>query len=333
MKINLKYFFRKPSEHFHSIEELFSNFQEHFPEDLTHDNIYLPHHSGIFGRIKNVFFSQKNKTQLNHITGDINYISLGLPKKRTILTIHDIYEAKKGFFIKKIFRQLFLFRIPLKRAAKISVVSDFSKNELLKTFKINERKIEVIPNCVSDKIQYFKKDFNSKNPNILLVGTKANKNIVKSLEAISEINCNVSIIGSLSASQEKKLDELNIDYQNYFNLSFDEVVRLYKDADLLLFPSTYEGFGMPIIEAQATGLPVITSDLQPMNDVAGKGALLVNPFNTHDIADAVNKIISNKNLRDKLITNGLENVKQYRSKAVAEKYYNLYKEVLKNAEK
>ena len=333
MNFKLKYFFRKPSENFHSIEELFTNFQTFLPVDCEYKNEYLPYHLGLVGRIKNILFAKKNRTQINHITGDVNYIALGLPKKNTILTIHDIGSALKGKGLKKSIIKLFWFKIPLKRVAKISVISEFSKNEILKTFSISDRKIKVIPNCVSEKFQYSEKKFNTKYPNILIVGTKENKNIARSLEALKEINCKVIIVGKLSKSQKSKLLDFEIDYDNVFNLQYDEVVSLYKKADLLLFPSIYEGFGVPILEAQASGLPLITSDLQPMNDVAGEGALLVNPFKIKDISDAIKKIISDENCRNDIVQKGLENVKKYRSKEIANMYHELYQEVLKNAER
>jgi len=330
MDIHLKYFFRKPSETFHSIEELFSNFQSHLNTDCKFENIYMPYHSGIVGRIKNILFTKKNRGGINHITGDVNYISFGLKPKSTVITIHDIGSALNKGWLKRNLIRFIWFTIPLKRAAKITVISEFSKNELLKTFKIDIRKIVVIPNCVSDKFTYYQREFNKKRPNILIVGTKENKNLVRSVEALKDIECDVTIIGKLSESQKKKLKEFDINYKNYFNLSYDEVIENYKKADLLLFATTYEGFGIPIIEAQAIGTPVITSDLQPMNDVAGKGALLVNPFNVSDIREGVEEMINNDDYRNELIIQGLENVKKYRCKQIAQMYFNLYEEVYKH---
>ncbi|MBN2891132.1 MAG: glycosyltransferase family 4 protein [Bacteroidales bacterium] len=329
MHIKIKYFFRKPSANFHSIEELFSNFQCFLPEESFFENVYMPYHEGVFGRLKNIFFAKKNVGQLNHITGDVNYIALGLPKRNTILTIHDIGSALKVSFFKRILIKSIWFNIPFRRVHKVSVISDFSKNEVVKTFKINENKIVVIPNCVSDKFQPKRKDFNSDYPNILIVGTKENKNIVRSIEALKGIRCSVTIIGKLTKSIENKLHDFKLDYKNYFNLDFEEVVKLYESADLLLFPSTYEGFGVPIIEAQATGTPVITSDLKPMNEVAGDGAMLINPFRVSDIENSIRKMISDDAYRESLIENGLENVKKYRCKEVAKMYYELYVDVLK----
>lgn len=330
-KIKLTYFFRKPSDVFHSIEELFSNFAKFLPEECEHQNVFMPFHNGVIGRIKNVFYSKKNRNQVNHITGDVNYISLGLPKKNTILTIHDIGSSLTGSGLKNAIIKLIWFKIPFKRVKKITVISDFSKSEVVKNFKVDERKFVVIPNCVSEKFQYVEKKFNEEKPNILIIGTKENKNLVRSLEALKDIECKVTIIGKLRDSQNKKLTDLKLDYENFYNLDYNEVISKYQKADMLLFPTIYEGFGIPILEAQATGIPVLTSDLQPMNIVSGGGALLVNPFNTEDIKNGVIKLIANEEYRNNIVKFGLENVKNYRCDKIAKMYYNLYLDVLKNA--
>jgi len=329
-KFKIKYFFRKPSEVFHSIEELFQNFQQKLPKESSFDNVYLLHHTGFIGRIKNIFFVKKHKSDINHITGDVNYIALGLPKKNTIITIHDIGSTLTGSNLKIFIIKLFWYKIPLKRATKITVISEFSKNELLKTFKIDPRKIIVIPNCVSDKFQYQQKEFNEKKPNILIVGTKENKNLTRSLEALKDIQCKVTIIGKLKTSQKKKLEELNTDYENLYNIDYKDIIENYQAADMLLFPTIYEGFGIPILEAQATGIPLLTSNLQPMNQIAGYGAMLVNPFNSNDIKKGVQKIIEDKEYRTEIINKGLENVKKYRCEEIAKRYYAIYQEVYKN---
>ncbi|MBN2663459.1 MAG: glycosyltransferase family 4 protein [Bacteroidales bacterium] len=332
-KIKLTFFFRKPSDVFHSIEELFANFQNYLSEQADYENVFMTYHNGIVGRLKNVLYVKKNKSQINHITGDINYVALGLPKKNTILTIHDIGSSLVGKGFKNFLIKIIWFKLPIKNVAKITVISEFSKNEILKTFKVNPRKLVVIPNCVSDKFIKVEKKFNSKKPNILIVGTKENKNLSRSIQALSGVNCKVSIVGKLKDSQKKKLEDFNINYSNHYNLHFEDVVKMYQQADILLFPTIYEGFGIPILEAQATGVPVITSDLQPMNQVAGDGALLLNPFNVEDIKNGLVKIIDDENYRNKIVEIGFENVKKYRCKEIAKMYYNLYLEVIKNAEK
>lgn len=325
-EININFFFRKSSENFHSIEELFFNIQSAFPDYIHFENIFLPFHSGFWGRIKNIFFVKKHLAQINHISGDINYIALGMPKKNTLLTIHDIGTFLNYSFLKSKIIRLLWFKIPFNRVSKIITISDFSKKEICTNFKINQEKLIVIPNCVSEKFIFKSKDFNTNKPNILIVGTKENKNIKNILLALKNINCSLNIIGKLTEKQKELLQ--NFEYKNYVNINFEEVVNIYQKSDLLIFPSFYEGFGMPIIEAQASGIPVITSDLEPMKTVASKGALFVNPHNPNKITEAVLNIINNEKLRSDLITNGKENVKNYSCSVIAEELVNIYKQIL-----
>lgn len=326
--MNITFFFRKPNSQFHSIEQLFASIEKYLPNEFEIKNFYLPYHNGLWGRIKNVFIAKRNQSQLNHITGDVNYIALGLPKKNTILTIHDVGSALVGNIIKRKIIIFFWFKLPLKKVAKITVVSEFSKNEIIKTFGIKSEKIIVIPDCIADSFNYSQRKFNNLKPNILFIGTKSNKNLDNAAKAISKINCNLTILGKLSEQQKTLLENLQINFETFFDLEQSKVIELYKNADLLLFPSIYEGFGMPIIEAQSCGLPVITSNLEPMKTVAGDAAILVNPYKVDEIEKAVTEIIQNEQLRSKLIANGLENAKKYSASEIAKKYAYLYKSLI-----
>ncbi len=325
--INLNFFFRKPGK-FYSIEELFYNIQKHLPKEINFKNIYLPYHTGILGRIKNIFFAKKNKNEINHITGDVNYIALGLPSKNTILTIHDIGSSLKGNFLKKLFIKIFWYVLPLNRVKYITAISEFSKRELLDNFKIKEDKIKVITNCISD--DFFEHYEKTKNniPKILFIGTRENKNLERTIVALKNLKIILQILGELNSNQLKLLEENNINFKNFKDLTKNEVIELYRNSDLLLFPSLYEGFGLPIIEAQACGIPVITSDLEPMKTVAGTGAILINPYKTEEIRNAVKKIINDKKLAENLVTLGRKNAEKYRCSAVAKQYVNLYKEIV-----
>ena len=128
----------------------------------------------------------------------------------------------------------------------------------------------------------------------------------------------------------KILTKYKINYKNYVALSNKEVLKRYVASDLLLFPSLYEGFGMPILEAQAVGRPVITSNLNPMNFVGGNAALYVNPRSVKSIRNGIIKLISNKHLRDKLINNGFKNIKRFNKNEILQKHLNCYYNILNN---
>jgi glycosyltransferase involved in cell wall biosynthesis len=186
----------------------------------------------------------------------------------------------------------FWFVMPFNRVKYVTVISEFTKQEILQEFSIKPEKIIVIPDCVSPQIEFSEYTFNTVKPNILQVGTKSNKNLERVINAIQDIDCKLHILGKISETQIALLKEHTINYINHFNLDYPEVIDLYKQSDLLIFASTYEGFGVPVLEAQATGRPVITSNISPMKDVAGEGALLVDPYNTEDIRNAVLSLIN-----------------------------------------
>ena len=98
--------------------------------------------------------------------------------------------------------------------------------------------------------------------------------------------------------------------------------RLLAEAEIFLFPTFYEGFGLPILEAQAAGVPVITSNVTSNPEIAGTGAILVDPYNTNEIADAIKELLTNKELRKQKIKLGYENVKRFSWKETARETLN-----------
>ena len=125
------------------------------------------------------------------------------------------------------------------------------------------------------------------------------------------------------------MKEYNIYYTNKKNLTNDEILTEYIECDIVSFPSLYEGFGVPIIEGQAIGRPVLTSNISPMKEVAGENYYLINPHDVNDISQGFKNIIQNTELRNNLISNGLTNAKKYNSKIVANSYLDLYQRVMK----
>jgi glycosyltransferase involved in cell wall biosynthesis len=210
------------------------------------------------------------------------------------------------------------------RCRWVTTISQAAAKDITSACTVDSQKLRVIPVAISESFQHFEKSFNVQCPRILQIGTAPNKNLSRVIEALRGICCTLVIVGRLSESQNKQLVASQITFENYHSLSQAEVVRQYQLADILCFASTYEGFGMPILEAQATGRVVVTSDCCSMPEVAGKGAMLANPFIVASIRNAIVEVINNNTLRNTLIEEGLKNIQRFRGEQIALQFKELY---------
>ena len=329
-KISVSFFLRKAvyGENY-SLEKYFRElFVNHNNKNFVFNLKICPVTStNILNRIYLIFWAYFQQGDINHICGDINFISTLLNKKKTIITLADNYSMIRLKGLKKILYYIFWLKLALYKCNKIISISTKTSKEILKYFPKYKKKIIKIDICIQ---KIFKKKLKKIKsiPQILIIGTAVNKNFDNSILAISKINCEVLIIGKLDQQKLFLLKKLKIKYSNYLNLSDGEVYKLYCKSDILLFASTYEGFGMPILEAQAVGRPVITSNIEPLTYVGGKGALYVNPVSVQSIKLALKELISNNALRKKLIINGLDNIKRFSVQAILQQHYDCYKAIL-----
>ena len=150
------------------------------------------------------------------------------------------------------------------------------------------------------------------------------------MKALSGLKISLIIVGKLDKNCRDLIKVNNIKYKNFVNISNKKLNKIYKTCNILLMPSTYEGFGMPIIEAQISSMPVITSNKQPMKNLAGKNALKVNPNNIFEIRKAVKKLINNDRIFNKLSRQGIINALKYEGKIINKAYLNLYLKILNN---
>jgi glycosyltransferase involved in cell wall biosynthesis len=249
---------------------------------------------GIFRRLLDAILALFRQGDVNHIMGDIHYLGILLNSKKTVLTIADCVSLNRLNGYKKYIIWFFWYFLPVKRAAKIVVISDFIKSELLTYVSCDPNKIKVIYVPLLCRVQKNKFNQSSDKLNFLHIGSTDNKNLSRHTAAIRGIPATLNFVGEPSKSDLKLLKENCHDYTVVSNLSNEDLIKLYDQCDLLLFASTYEGFGMPIIEAQSRGLPVITSNLCSMPEVAGYGACIVDPYNIDEIRSAINKILHNR---------------------------------------
>lgn len=284
------------------------------------------------GTFKNLLTFKKPEADLYHITGHVHYMALVLPRKNTILTVHDVgilhlRSGLKRFILKKL-----LFDLPVRKLKYITAVSEATKKDIVFYTNCNEKKIRVIENPLQEHFYATeKKNFNRREPTLLQIGTTRNKNLSNLIEALEKIKCRLKIVGELNVETLNLLKEKRINYENKSNLDNEAMRKEYEEADIITFCSTFEGFGLPIIEAQAMLTPVITSNLSPMREVAGEGAALVDPFDSEKIKNGILRIINDKDYRKTLVIKGTENVKKYRPENIAVLYEKFYREIIETA--
>ena len=139
------------------------------------------------------------------------------------------------------------------------------------------------------------------------------------------ITCKLVLIGKLDEPTRQQLIECGTDYENRTNLTHEQIAQAYIDCDIVSFVTLSEGFGVPIIEAHASGRPLITSNLSPMREVAGDGACLVDPSEVSQIREGILRIIEDSDYRDQLVEKGLRNAVRFSPATISGQYLDLYR--------
>ena len=247
--------------------------------------------------------------------------------------IHDInfehYPKDLPFWYSKYYRHYF----PkfAEKSTRIATVSQFSKNDIAKKYKVDPNKIDVVYNGVSDRfkpldkkeINETQKDLANGNPYFVFVGAiHPRKNIAKILEAFEDFkstgnyNHKLLLVGKKkwwTSEMEETFQTMKYKGDVIFkdNMNAQQVAQAIGAADALLYVSTFEGFGIPILEAMNCGVPVITSDVSSMPEVAGNAALLCSPFKSDSISEQMKRLVHEPNLSNSLIEKGLLRAKGF----------------------
>lgn len=327
--MNIVFFHRNPKCGF-SIYKVFSTIIDELKKTNSISEYFVPSHRADFASIlKNMAYVYKNRSKkgINHISGDIQYCIIALMGCKSVLTIHDMsaYDHSKNP-VKKIIIKWLWFKLPLLIADKVVCISEHTKSELLKM--CDRKDIEVIYNAVDPTFKINLKEFNVQKPNILQIGTAWNKNLERVIHAIATIPCRLIIVGSVDQSIIDLMTSKEISYQVKTGLSDAALLEEYNNCDIISFCSLFEGFGMPIIEGNAVGRCVVTSNLNPMLGIAKDAACFVDPNDEDSITVGFKKIIDNSVFRDNLIDKGINNIKRFNVINIAASYENIYFQVI-----
>jgi glycosyltransferase involved in cell wall biosynthesis len=207
-------------------------------------------------------------------------------------------------------------------------VSEQTKKEVMeKAPWFTSDKISVIPTVIPQHFKPRNGPPQNAKPIALHIGVADNKNLRRHTQALDGLGVHLRIIGQPNANDQHFLKQLDLECSWQSQLSDEEMQQAYGSSDFLLFCSTLEGFGMPILEAQMVGLPVITSSIEPMQGVAGAGAVLCNPLDVSGIRTAVEQMLDSDKLRAELIEKGHENARRFHPEEAVQAHIELYRKV------
>ncbi len=285
-----------------------------------------------------------------------NVLSIFYPKK-SIVTIQDIMVTRFLWFyealprIKK-YTGLFYFKLFVKlsveKADKVIVTSKFTKKEVMRHLNVKDEKLKICGAAVDSAFKPFNDEallnavlekYGICNPFILHVSNlkpyKNLRNLIYAYKLLSQKKSRypkLVIAGHHKkyGTQIKEFTEKvglkeKINFVGYVDKN--DLPILMSKSLCFIFPSIYEGFGLPVLEAMACGTPVITSNTSSLPEIAGEAAILVNPYDTKEIADAIENLLSNEKLRKELISKGLEQVKLFSWEKCAKETLKVYQEV------
>lgn len=315
---------RRPPERF-SIEGYFERVRACLSPHVDIRLYSLPFFSrGLFRRAANTIFAAARRADVYHITGDVHYVAMLLPRSRTLLTVHDceILARKKGW--KRWLIKLLWYTIPARRVNYITVNSEETRKSLLSVVDYPMERIKVIPVSVSAAHVPVPKPFCSERPRILQIGTKKNKNLIRLAAALEGFSCELHVIGPMTEEQRTCFARHGVAYENHLHISDEDLIRQYRLADIISFVSTHEGFGMPIIEAQWTERVCVTSNCSSMPEVAGDGACFVDPFDVESIRGGFTRVTRDADYRHDLLAKGRVNRIRFNAEQIAGEFQNVY---------
>lgn len=291
-----------------------------------------------------------HKKRIDLFWGPRHHIPVLLPSKtKTIVTIHDIVHRlyPETMALPNLLVERLLMRHSVNRSDAIITDAKSIAKDLIHSYKLDDRKVHTVypgipplkSRLINDETQ--KQALTSRNPYFLFVGTvEPRKNFERILKAFALIkpelhNVHLVVVGCEGWKNKKWSNILknnsirsHIIFTGY--VPREMLLQYYRNALCLLYPSIYEGFGFPILEAMSCGTPVITGNTSSMPEVAGDAAILVDPYDIQAISKAMLTVMENKILRDRLSKKGCERIKRFDWRQTAVETMRLFESVIKS---
>ena len=280
-----------------------------------------------------------------------NFVIPPLKKGKAVVTIHDLAFRRYPEYIEPKNLSFLTEQLPrtLKRADSVIVNSEFTKNELISFYDIVPEKVRVTRLGVSEEfrpveepgfLEETRKRYQLPKRFILSLGTlEPRKNVPALLKAYSRLRQSpgfehklvfAGMKGWLYDGIFEQIKRLNLENQVLFigYVPEEDLPFLYNLSELFVFPSLYEGFGLPVLEAFACGVPVIVSDRASLPEVAGDAAILIDPEDIDALTRGMKNVLGNEDLRTELIAKGFRRAKEFSWEKTARETLRVYEEVV-----
>ena len=264
-----------------------------------------------------------------------------------IVTIHDIIpHVFPQKYLNNILERIYYetaIRVSIKRAQKIITISEFSKQELIRHYRVKPEKIAITLLAYNKAFRKIhegsllkpvQEKYNIHDKYLLAIGgSEYRKNMQRLIHVYQKHFSHaykLIVIGGKWRDTDlpgKYASDINIRFLT--NIPEEDLIAIYNMAEVFVFPSFYEGFGIPVLEGMACGVPVVTSNVSSMPEVGGDAAIYFDPYNEDDMAEKIGRVLQDELLRKTMIAKGLEKVKEYSWEKCAEETLQVYREVLK----
>ena len=287
-----------------------------------------------------------NNDRLDIFHGLSNELPFGITKfsGRKVVTIHDLIYLRFPDFYKLVDRMVYTrkFEYSVKHADAIIAISEQTKRDIIHFSSIDPSRIEVIyQDCApafykqelsKETLEEIRKKYFLPEEYILYVGTiEKRKNLLSLFKALKQVNISLPVVVAGKATDYKK-EVVNYIAENrienvYFlqNLPQEDIPGIYRNSLLFVYPSSFEGFGIPILEALNSGIPVITSKGSCLEETGGRAGKYIDPFNTEEFGDVILKVLNDTGLRREMTEEVRKHAMMFRPEVTIMQLFNLYK--------
>lgn len=300
------------------------------------------------------FYLRRNRIDLVHFTNFLIPL-LRLSRAKYVVTIHDLTAWRFPETLPRVYLYYLKWVISysVNKADLILTITNSVKEEIIERFKVSEQKVKTLyvgideefyrltRETLSNRFAQLQKKFSIKSDFLLFVGTIGKRKnvltLIKALSILKEVeDLQLVLVGSpgngygeIYAYLERNNLKDRVIFTGY--VSNDELITLYNSARIFVFPSLYEGFGMPLLEAMACGVPIVASKIPSTEEIAKDIVVYYSPPQDEKaLAQAILQLLRDKNRQRVLVAKGLEYVKEFAWRRIAESYLKVYKEALEN---